>query len=547
MEFLKRLVLLLVCFNVAVADDAHILYYLKRGLINQAIVTYQEDYKDSYDSELIQEIGSHILLEGLKASDAETQVMAIFGAGISLNERMLTLLEKGISSSIPQIQLVTLNFLAGYKNDRADEMLLRAMGSDFLAIRLEAALHLAEKRYPTIVDHIDALFQKVPKQIHPLFPQYFAMIGTADATKTLRKLLVDSNEQVRIEAIRNIGKFGRDDLISKVRTQATHHNPIGQEVCAATLGLMKDEHSIPQLERLSKSKLPAIRLAALNSLYHMGRKEKSAEIIYAAQNHNLFAIHLLSKMPEAVETLCGLLDCQNLQVKINAAIALLEHQDPRCLQVLCEVLIQDGRDLGLSRISTLGNTLSAYKVIHCATEHFKDKEGEEELSLSLKEALLAKTVQLPENDFLNLAHTLFECHQNPLISTLVHLLEKLQTTGAVDLLKKNQQKAGAPLIRNYCNLALYRLKEKGPYLDNLKAWVSTQHNQELIRFRPVVEKERTTYHLTPEETSRLLVESFEAIAQMQEKDSIDIILKAILEGNQKNKYALAGLLIRAAQ
>jgi hypothetical protein len=54
------------------------------------------------------------------------------------------------------------------------------------------------------------------------------------------------------------------------------------------------------------------------------------------------------------------------------------------------------------------------------------------------------------------------------------------------------------------------------------------------------------YYLTPEDASRLLVESFESLVQTQDDLGIDLLLEAIKDGNRKNRYALAGLLIRAA-
>ena len=53
------------------------------------------------------------------------------------------------------------------------------------------------------------------------------------------------------------------------------------------------------------------------------------------------------------------------------------------------------------------------------------------------------------------------------------------------------------------------------------------------------------YQLTPQETSRLLVETYESLVQQQDQEGIALILDAIKSGNRKNRYALAGLLIRA--
>lgn len=555
MELCKRVILLLLLpfclFSITPEDSSRILYFLQRGFTDQALQAYLNSVKGAHDSEIVQAIALNILKEGFSSSDPEAQLMAVFGAGISLNEKLLGLLEHGLTSRVPEIQLACLSFLAQFQNDAADRAINSAMASDFLAIRLEAALHLAEKKHPAIVDQTEALLQKVPEQIHPLFPQLFALIGTADAIKSLKKMLASPSEEVRVEAIRSIAKLGRDDLIDKVRKQATHHSASQQEVCAYALGALKDEFSVPQLEKLAKGNTPAIRLAALHALWKLGRSQVAQEIEAEAKTGNIFAIHLLGGITGMQNTLLELMKSPNIQVKFNAALALLELQDPRCLETVCELLVKDSKDLEMAQITSIGRTLTAYKIIPSATEHFKKNSLGKELSLHLKEKALLQAVALPEQDFLNLAYTLFETHQTPLIPTLVHLLEQLQSPGAIQLLKKCQQKAGAPLIRNYCNLALYRLKEPGPYLENLKKWIAQEQSNELIRFRPIVprnqDEDGAKHQLTPEETSLLLVQAFETIAQRQEKESLDIILRAIRDGNKKNRYALAGLLIRAAQ
>lgn len=528
-----------------------ILYQLQRGMTEQGLNLYLDHYKGNHDSEMIQAIATAILNEGFRSNDPEKQLLSIFGAGISLNEKLMGVLELGLNSASPETQLASLNFLARFQNDIADRAIHHAMASDFVLIRLEAALHLAQKKDPKVVDQTEALLNKLPKQIHALFPQLFALIGTADAMKILRKMLASSSDEVRVEAIRSIAKYGRDDFIGKIRMQAAQHNPAVQEVCAYALGVMRDEYSVPQLERLAAGNTPAIRLAALKALYQLGRKEAGKEIEKMAKGENLFAIQLLGHIPGCEETLVELMRTPHLQLKYNAAIALLHLQDARCLPLIAELLLRDARDLGLAEHHSLAGTLKAIRVIPSSSENFKEDEASRELSLHLKEQLLVQAVALAENDFLQLAAVIFETNHTPLVPTLVHLLEELQTARTIELLKFYQQKAGAPLIRNYCNLALYRLQEPGPYLEQLKKWVAEEQRTELIRFRSLVAKQSqevtATYQLTPQETSLLLVEAYEAIAKMQDKESLDILISAIKNGNQKNKYALAGLLIRAAQ
>jgi hypothetical protein len=53
--------------------------------------------------------------------------------------------------------------------------------------------------------------------------------------------------------------------------------------------------------------------------------------------------------------------------------------------------------------------------------------------------------------------------------------------------------------------------------------------------------------LTPEETSKLLVDSYMTIASRRNEKSITFLLEAIQQGNPINRYALMGLLMRATE
>ena len=106
----------------------------------------------------------------------------------------------------------------------------------------------------------------------------------------------------------------------------------------------------------------------------------------------------------------------------------------------------------------------------------------------------------------------------------------------------------ASALHSSATIAIWRfidLKEEGPYGEYIKHWVIHQKDAELIRLRPMLPwKMRldSNYTLTPEETSRLLIESFLAIAADR---NIDFLVEAILLGNPQNRYALFGLLMRA--
>ena len=61
------------------------------------------------------------------------------------------------------------------------------------------------------------------------------------------------------------------------------------------------------------------------------------------------------------------------------------------------------------------------------------------------------------------------------------------------------------------------------------------------------DKTHTSFELTPQETSRLLVDAFEAFVSAQDDKGVDMLISVIQSGNTKNKYALIGLLMRAIQ
>lgn len=532
----------------------HILYLMHTGEAAKALQAYEEYRKltGSNDFELLEQIGLILLDQGFRTRDPEIQRLTLFGAGISTNEKALYILEDGIATGEPEQQLIAMNFLSRFQNDRADLAIQKAMGSNSLLIRLETAFKLSLRKDPKAVGQTEALMAKVPEQIWPIFPQIYAASGSPEAKKILRKLMTHKDELVRIATVLSLAENGHDDFIPHIRRMLMHHGAAQQEACATALGLLKDETSANALLQLTKNPNPNIKLAAFASLYRLGRHDTLKEVAAIANTGNIFAINLLGEMPGSEETLVNLMSHDHLQIKVNAAVALLELSDRRCLQIIAQLLLRDSRDLAIGKVGSQGTSLHALKVVPSAQQNLEDDAVAIELSLHLREDLLIKAVELPEPEFIALANAIFTSQQNDLIPTLIDVLENHPTPAVLELLKKHQQKVGAPLIRNYCNLALYRLKEPGPYAQNLLDWVTQQRNIDMIQFRPLVpidqrDKNNTAFELTPQETSRLLVEAIESFVISQNDHGVDALISVIQSGNPKNKYALIGLLMRAIQ
>lgn len=530
-----------------------ILYLARQGNTVEAIDLYR-NYTEAIgkaDYELLQLIGLHLLELGFASKEPETQLLAVYGAGVAAHDQAASLLSEGLRSRTPEIQLVSLDLLARLGNDEADSLINRAASSEQLLIRLSAIHYLALKKHPLAIGQIEALYHKVVPDLRRIFPQFFALSGDQRAIKQLRRLLHDPDDAVRLQTILSIGEQKRDDLLPQIRMGLTHPNALEQEACASVIGKMDDQTSIPRLRKLTDHKIPEVRLAACQALYLLGQHDVRPGVEELASAGNLFAIVLLGGMEGGENTLASLVQSPNIHIRCNATLALLARRDLRCLPGLVDILIHDARDLGFTQVTSRGQTLSACKVVPSAQHAFADTPVALELSTALREKTLRASLELPQEAFLAIADGIFERQQNDLIPATVELLENAGTSKAIALLKKHQQKAGAPLVRNYCTLALYKLGEPGPYGEKLRQWLLEQQRVDMISFRPFVPMElrdpASSYSLTPKEASRLFIASVEALGNQHDEAGLQVLLDLIRDGNPKNRCVLAGLLMRATQ
>jgi HEAT repeat protein len=529
-----------------------VLYLAQTGRVTSALKLYKKYWEEngSHDFLTLQKIALILIEEGASQYDDESALLSTFGAGISMHESCLPILESTLSHTNPQIQLAALNFLASFHDAHCDEMITKAMASNYLAIRFEAAFLLAQSHHPDAIPQIEALMAKVPPQAKQIFPALIAMNSSQKATALMKRQLNDISMPVRIAAINEAARYGRDDLLPLIRTLATQTHPQQQEACAVALGALHDSASREILQKFSQSKQVELRLAAHHALCKLGAQESKEVIESLALDGNTLAITLLGQAPGSEEVLAELLSHDNIQVSVNAGMALLERQDRRCLAPLKKLLVKDSKDLGLSRIASPSGALGAWKVTASTTELAEDNPYAYEFSTFSCEMILQKmTHVLPEEEILALAEEIFQAKETDLIPAVVNQLMQLQTYEGIEVLKTYEQQLGAPLTRHYCNLALYKLGEDGPHGSKLVQWIQEQKNTNLIRFRTYlpwnVRNEASSYQLTAEQQPRLLIEAFQALAQAQNDQAIEALIDAIQDGNSKNRYALAGLLIRA--
>lgn len=529
----------------------YILFLVQEGKTREAVQAYIKFHEDTglHDFDLLYQMSQAILYKGANSDDSGDHLRAIYGSGITMNTQSIPILERGIYSPNPQAQLASINFLARLQDDHADDLLEKALSSRNLLARMESAYYLAGKKKS--LGQIDALMHKVDYDLRPLFPQLFAMIGDANAIDRVRYLLADSDPDVRLAAILSVMEYHRDDLLPLIRTLASQHDIAHQEACAFVFAALQDGASTEALKVLSKSPAQNVQLAAWKALYQLGHRENRLFIEQLAQEGNLFAIAELRDIEESKDTLYQLAKSSDLQIRTNATMALLEQRDSHCIPGLLDILIRDSRDLAFLPHFSLGKGTVAWKAIPSAHQNLRKKPFAFELSLKMREEALRMARDLPEKDFLLIARTIFYSGQTQLIPSLVAHIEAVHSDAGIKLLKKYQQKPGSPLTRDYCNLSLYRLKESGPYTDNLQKWLKHYHDTDLINFRTFIpwklRPSHSPYELTPEETSRLIIETCSALADSHNEQSVEILLQTLSHAKSQNQFALAGLILRAIE
>lgn len=555
MGFSQRvLIFLSLSVGLFSVDKAHITFLMQSSQTVPAFDLYTAYQKEigRHDFELLQEMGMILLEKGVRSPEVESQLLSLFGASMAGVVSSIDILEQGVKSPQPEVQQASIQFLARLEDDRCDALLTKAMASPYFPIRMEAGYYLAHRKHQKAVGLLESLMYKVPNQLWFYFPQFFALIGTSDAMMLLQHLIEDPNSMVRVEAILSAARFGRDDFLPKIRAHATHPHSDEQEACAAALGMLKDSSSMHRLGKLAKSPLAHVKLAALRSLYTLGDVSKLDPILELARSGDLWAVAMLGEFPVAQPVLEELVKHTDFNIRLNAALGLLSQRNPVCLPMIKELLIRDVRDLGFQPMTSVGHSITAWKAVFSLEHHLKTAWFDlNAVSMGLRQQILLQCLELPEAIFLEIANLILDTHQTELIPPLMHLLENHQTEEAILLLKRKAQKAGSPLVRAFCSLTLYRMRQEGPYEAYVRTWLHQVKATEMIRFKPSPAYDKrlssSPFELTPEERSHLLIEAYQSLSERHDEAAIDLLLDALREGNPKNRPVLAGLLIHALQ
>lgn len=531
------------------ALEARLLYLMHRQKPEEAFNLYLENVQDhKHDYALLQKMAKELIYEGAKSLDPEVQMMCLIAFSISSESSLHFLLRQSLDPKAPpQLQLATVAILGQMQDDRANEILKKALASPFLLLRLEAIYHLAKNKVNEVFEPMQSLFAKSPPEALPLFAQIAIELDTPQNDRFIRQLLSHQNVALRVEMLKEIRKHGLDHFHDQILKLASESHISQQE--AAFLALAETDQSCNDevLQRGRKHMQPEISLAALVALASKGDLSALSEIRERAKKGELFAFDALTFLDDrgSQEFLFDFLkNSPSFDRKLNALCSLLKLKIECDSALVAPFLLTDMKDFGYLPCLSPGGGFQFFKVLSSAHQNEKRYPLLLEKTASLKQQLLLAFFESSESHFFSLAKQILSYPEKDLIPLTLQLLENIHNDAIYDYLYQTSIFSSSSFVRGYAALTLFRLDPNPINTEKLIRWVKAQTDFSLIQ---VKKPEESFGALTYEETSRLFLESLEALVLQKSSAAIETLLYLIAHGNEKNRYALAGLLIKTAE
>ncbi len=527
-------------------SEGHLQFLLQQGQADTVVRLTQNADQPPLSPTLLRSLALALLKQGIHERDPETQLLALFGAAFSCNEHAYEILAIGLQSPFLPMQLLAVQGIARLQSDRSEALLVKAMGSPFPLVRLEALELLADLQNPLTLSLAEALFWKAPRPLLLFYPPILAKMGTKPATMKLRRFLSDPSLDMRVAALLHIHALAREDLLPCVRSKLLSASLPEQEAAAFVVGSLGDNRLVAPLQTLSSSKDVFVRLSAANALLSLG-EEKAFQVIQSeVEQKNCYAISLLSQWQDPLSHLPPLMQDKDPSVRLNACIASLQMGSPIPLSFCREVLLQDPKQTLLTSQPSPGTCLVSFALTPTYTIPSALLPAALEHDSKIKERIMTHLHGQDRTAFFSVADALVQARREELLPSLMTLLQEDGSPQALGWLSRHAEALGAPFIRNFCLLTLYRIQKKQEWGKMLREWAKEKNQTFFLQLEQKGSK-KERYLLTPEQTSGLLIQIFETFAAERDPEGIQVLLEAIASGHPKNRYVLAGLLLRATE
>lgn len=529
------------CLLKAAPPPAQILFKMRQGALEQAVSSYKayKTEKGDHDFALLQQMALAIIQDSSRKSNHDLQLLSLWAASFSLNTKLLPLLAAGLQKEDPRDVLATVFFLMGFPDDQAVSLVRKELNSPWLPIQAVSAEFLIQKKEKGVLEIVARWLDRLDPRAYPLFVPLFAASEERFATCWMKKFLHSPHADTRLVALLEIGKQGRDDLLDEVRQAAKTGNVQEKEAAALALGALGDSVSIPLLKDLAAGRDVATKLAASYSLFKLGQKEFELMIRAAAEQGNLFAIILLGHMKTGEDLLERLSKSSDLNIQANATIALLEEKKTAALPALLALLHPNLKNLALVAVASPGQSLMAWQMKAQIT--LKDQM----VTILPRQKLIAEASVLPEKEFLEFAKQAILFEDKETVPALIWSVKNSDKQFLLDQLER----PGAPLARSWATLALYSLKEKGPYAEHVYGWFIDMKKLAIVSVtQPSLDSSLDNFHqMTKRDSCELLLAALDCLVNTRDHAAIDAILDALIGGNPLNRPVLASLLLRLSE
>lgn len=527
-------------------SEGHLQFLLQQGQVDSVLQLTQNPHQTPLSTTVLRSLALSLLKQGMQTRDPETQLLTLFGAAVSCNEQACEILEIGLKSPFLPMQLLAVQGVARLQLDRSEDVLVKAMGSPFFMVRLEALEQLANLHNPIVLSLAEALFCKAPLPLLLSYPSILAKVGTKPAIMKLRRFLTDPSLELRVAALLHMHSLAREDLLPYIRSKLLSASLPEQEAAAFLVGSLGDNHLLAPLQTLASSKDLFVRLSAADALLHLGEEKAFRIIQREVEKKNCYAISLLGKWQDPLSHLPTLLQDQQAHVRINALLAALHMGVSLPIPLCKEVLLQDPKQTLMTSQHSPGTCLVSLASTPTYTIPSSLLPAALESDLAIKEKILTHLHRQDPPAFFSLADAVVKARREELLPTLMALLQEDGSPDAVEWLTRYTDTLGAPFIRNTCLLTLYRIQKKKEWGVMLREWAK-EKNQTFFLQLEQKGSHKDRYLLSPEQTSGLLIQIFETFAAERDPEGIQMLLEGIALGHPKNRYVLAGLLLRATE
>lgn len=532
-----------------------ILHLFSKGSHLKGLKMYKEYYKKAgdHDFSLLREMSLMMIESGISKGSEDSSLLSLIAMEIAGEDNFSHHLSKLIHSNYFPVQAKTLSLLRRIDNEYSDQLIKSCLTSNFIMLRLEALSILVQKHNSTAIGQVESLMNMVHKSYHPVFVDFYALSGTKYAISVLKKMIYDVDLNLNLATILAAKNYKIEELIPSLRNSLTHTSSIIQESAANALGVFQDAHAVKKLEVICKSKHEETRLAGLYALYCMGQKERKEEILSLAKNGNLFAISTLAQIEGSEKALHEIYYKDSNEFRINSAIALLEKKDPLCIPVIKDLITLDTGAYYLQSYPSPGRAFSCIKLLPIAGLDKQMVAPAKAATAGLQAQLFAKCIDLPREKFMKIVDDIFTKKRNSLVPVAIGLLENFNDQEAINYLIKKSTTPGAPFIRTSCHLSLWKNTHNQVNKQAISDWLKKYGKHEMIAISQKKLKENkgdyslTGYELSLEEKSHLLIGAFLHLSDSREKSGLDCILDAMINGHEKNRIPLAGVLLKTIQ